>query len=807
MRTVFVVSLGCVLGVILGGGWILTASSQEWWTRLSAVFHDKAPPAMNPWGRSASPQPILSANEPTAPEPSVPRYGDNFVEDSGYGLRYIHTPKIVDRSSLNQLRAAIRTRGERGIADLQRRIAQLDATPSGSMATALERCRLQTWLATLFLSEGNFAEAERWIGRATESASVLPREVQTNLLALRGVAALRRGEIENCIDCRGPSSCIFPLDPAAVHALPSGSTEALQCFLAYLEQRPDDLGIRWLLNIAAMTLGEYPDAVPTPFRLPLPDSNGSSGLGRFTNVAGEAGLLVRGPNMAGTGLFDDFDGDGWPDLLTTSIDADLGASLFLNQGDGTFEDHATTSHLADQPLALNASQADFDNDGDLDVVLLRGGWEDAAPLTLLRNNGAGVFEDVTVHAGLGEPIATQSAAWGDFNNDGFVDLFVAGEYLDTSVDGLFAPEVNGQGPDLRNRCRLYQNRGDGTFVDVAAKAGVLNQRYAKGAAWGDFDDDGWIDLYVSNFGAPNRLYHNQGDGTFVDVAPKLGVDAPRNSFACWFWDYDNDGRLDLFAVGFSATMNTLAADAFGEPVGPFERSRLYRNLGPEGFREVTAEVGLDHPLLAMGASLGDIDNDGYLDIYLGTGRPSYSYLIPSRLFRNVEGRRFEDVTSATGTGHLQKGHGIAFADYDLDGDLDIFAQFGGAVPGDRSHNALFQNPGTHHHWLRLKLVGIESNRSALGARIRVDLTNPDGSRRSIHRQIGGGSSFGGNSLVETIGLRDASSVQRVQVTWPASGKVQTFSNVPANQTLEIRENRPPIPVAPPPTPRDDAATE
>ena len=157
----------------------------------------------------------------------------------------------------------------------------------------------------------------------------------------------------------------------------------------------------------------------------------------------------------------------------------------------------------------------------------------------------------------------------------------------------------------------------------------------------------------------------------------------------------------------------------------------------------------------MGCNFGDIDNDGFLDIYLGTGGMCYEYLVPNLMFKNVDGRRFEDVTSSSGTGHLQKGHGVSFADWDGDGDLDFFCELGGAVPGDKSYNLLFQNPGHGRHWLKVKLVGTATNRAALGAKIKVELKSLDGSSRSIHRTIGNNSSFGGNSLVESIGLLDA----------------------------------------------------
>ena len=189
----------------------------------------------------------------------------------------------------------------------------------------------------------------------------------------------------------------------------------------------------------------------------------------------------------------------------------------------------------------------------------------------------------------------------------------------------------------------------------------------------------------------------------------------------------------------------------------------------------------------MGSNFGDIDNDGYLDIYLGTGRPDYSYLVPNVLFKNVDGRRFEDVTDSTGTGHLQKGHGVAFADWDRDGDLDLFVEIGGAAPGDRAHNVLFQNPGHGRHWLAVKLVGTRTNRAAIGAKLRVDVAGRDGRMRSIFREVSGGSSYGGNSFVQHIGLVEADQAETIEVIWPVSKSRQTFRHVAADRTIVITE--------------------
>ena len=201
---------------------------------------------------------------------------------------------------------------------------------------------------------------------------------------------------------------------------------------------------------------------------------------------------------------------------------------------------------------------------------------------------------------------------------------------------------------------------------------------------------------------------------------------------------------------------------------------------------MSREVGLDRPVPVMSVNAGDIDNDGLLDLHIGTGSMNLSGLVPDLMFANV-GDRFEDVTESTGTGHLQKGHGVSFADWNEDGDLDLFVVLGGGYPGDRGYNALFHNPGHKRHWLKVKLVGTKTNRSALGARIHVELPVSDGKTRSIFRAIGNNGSFGGNSLVESIGLGDQTSVTRLTVYWPVTHTTQSFHDISADQAIEITE--------------------
>ena len=669
-------------------------------------------------GRAGAPRLAAVAPPPSvaAPAPEVAKSPALFVdlealEDGGLGFAQLYTGPIHDPKSLRELRDAIQARGHLGLAVMGAELDQLHLGAQSSGDEVVYASKLMKNLGLLEMYEGRFDEAAATFDRALTLVrpEVVALKERAHLRAIRGVIALRQGEVSNCIACVGPSSCIFPIVPEAAHSRQAGSRAAIEHFTASLKDVPGDIRVRWLLNLAYMTLGEYPDKVPAEYLVPIDAFRSKMDVGRFDNVALKAGLTVRGPNMAGGSIFDDFTGDGLPDLFSTSLDADRGASLYVNKGDGTFANRSRGAGLDDQVYALNVARADFDNDGDLDVVLLRGAWDKPMRPSLLRNKGDGTFDDVTLASGLGEPISSESAAWGDYDDDGFLDLFVCGESIPpTGPDASFRP-------DPRNRCRLYHNRGDGTFVNVAAEAGVENLGCAKGSAWGDYDGDGKLDLYVSNMNGPSRLYHNEGNGKFRDVAATLGV-AASDGFACWFWDYDNDGKLDLFVNSRGISLAEEVAVALHLPDQHPIHSHLYRNIGREGFRDVTVEVGLDHPTTPMGCNIGDVDNDGYLDVYVGTGGMAFSHLVPNLMFKNVDGKRFEDVTLSSGTGHLQKGHGVSFADYDDDGDLDFFVEAGGAVPGDSAYNILFQNPGHGRHWLKLKLVGTKTNRSAIGRR-------------------------------------------------------------------------------------------
>jgi len=630
-------------------------------------------------------------------------------------------------------------------------------------------------LANLLLRQGENEEAAALHDEAMRIAEEHGARLRASAYRARGKIHLRRAEVANCIERHNAACCVFPIAGEGVHTDREPAREAFESYLRAVEDEPS-LETMWLLNVSAMALGEHPGGVPEAYRIPLDRFESAHDIGRFVDVAPVLG--VDALNLCGGVIADDMDGDGLLDIVTSSFDPGEPLRFYRSDGEGGFEDLSDVSRASDQLGGLNIVAADYDDDGDRDVLVLRGAWLNAdgeIRNSLLRNDG-GVFVDVTHEAGLAQPARpTQAAAWADFDNDGDLDLYVANESM---VEiSLGAKNHPGQ---------LFRNKGDGTFEDVAASAGVTNDRMGKGVCAGDYDDDGDMDLYVSNIGG-NRLYRNRGDGTFVDVAPELGVTAPESrSFACWFFDYDNDEDLDLFVGAYDADIGDLAADALGrghDATAPC----LYRNEGDGTFSEVARELGLGRPSLPMGANFGDFDHDGYLDMLLGTGDPGFETLMPNVALRNDAGRGFQDVTLSGGFGHLQKGHGIAFADFDNDGDQDVYHQLGGFFPADVFHNALYQSPGHGNRFVYVSLRGVKSNRSGIGCRITVRATGPEG-RRTFHRAVGSVSSFGGSPLLrQEIGLGDSTGIERVEVWWPASGVRQAVDGVELDTWIEVIE--------------------
>jgi tetratricopeptide (TPR) repeat protein len=578
-----------------------------------------------------------------------------------------------------------------------------------------------------------------------------------------GIAYLHKSEMENGVYRTPGERCLLPMRPGNAYAKTGDSEKAVEYFLKYLEQKPSELEVRWLLNVAYMTLGTYPGKVPPQYVIPPSAFASAENVGRFVDVAPQAGLDVFA--MAGGVAVDDFENNGRLDIVTSTLDSCGPMHFFHNNGDGTFTDRAAKAGLADQLGGLNLIQADYNNDGCTDILLLRGAWESAQRRSLLRNNCDGTFTDVTAGSGLGTPTSSQAAVWVDINNDGLLDLFVGNE---------------------DRPAELFLNKGNGKFEDISKAAGIDRVMFSKGVAAADYDNDGWPDLYISNLNGTNVLYHNNHDNTFTEVAKQAGVPGSGHGFATWFFDYDNDGWPDLFVTSYFVSVDETARTYLGLPHNA-TTLKLYQNMKDGTFRDVTTEVGLDKVFMPMGANFGDIDNDGFLDIYMGTGNPSYGSLVPNVLLRNHEGKYFVDVTASSGTGELHKGHAVAFADLDNDGDEDIITSIGGATPGDSHAMRVFENPGNGNDWINLKLVGVKTNRSAIGARIKVTVENKGRGSRSIYRTVGSGGSFGASPLQQHVGLGESAKIVDLEIWWPTSNTRQHFSEVDKNQFLEIKE--------------------
>ncbi len=604
------------------------------------------------------------------------------------------------------------------------------------------------------------------------------------------ISYFRHGELQNCIHDHSSASCIIPISPSAIHHQTDGSRGAVELYTQILEKEPYNIEALWMLNLSYMTLGQYPDGVPENWLIPESVFESEYPLRRFTDVASKSGVAVN--DLAGGSILEDFNKDGYLDIVCSSWFPNHPIRYFINNGDGTFKDQTEKAGLIRHQGGLNLLQTDYNNDGYPDIFILRGAWLEGRgnhPNTLLRNNTDGTFTDVTIQAGLLSYHPTQTATWNDFNNDGWLDLFIGNE---STQDNLHS-------------CELYINNHDGTFTEVAKKAGLEvsteeNPYFIKGVTSGDYNNDLLTDIYVSILrptNVNNKLYKNQGldkDGIplFKEVSIQSGLEEVIPTFPTWFWDYDNDGWLDIFAAGYNHDPHQhITHDITLEYLGEKHTAQtgvLFRNMGDGTFKNVSERTNLDKIMFAMGANFGDLDNDGWLDFYLGTGDMGYESVIPNRMFRNDKGQLFQDVTQAGGFGHLQKGHAISFGDLDNDGDQDIYAVMGGGYQGDFFYNALFENPyQDENSWITINLVGVQSNRFGIGSRLEITV-DEEGTDRKIYRDINSGGSFGASPLRAEIGLGKVDSIKEIKVIWAGSGTIQVLKDVPCCQYLSVTEN-------------------
>ncbi len=630
--------------------------------------------------------------------------------------------------------------------------------------------------------EEGISELEKTLAARFPDGTVTPESrPYYELLAL---AYLRLGEQENCLMNHTSESCLLPIRGEGIHSIRRGSENAIRYFRKLLESDTTDLQSRWLLNIAYMTLGEYPEEVPGEYLIPDNVFDSDTDFPRFHDRAIQLG--VDHTSLAGGSITEDFNNDGYLDIFITSWGLTDQARLLLANGKGGYKDHTEEAGITGITSGLNAIQADYDNDGLTDILILRGGWLPrivAQPNSLLKNLGNGRFRDVTREAGLFTRYPTQTAAWTDLNLDGFLDLFVGNEWYPS---------------------RVYINNRDGSFSDATTQWTSGIENLVKGVAAGDINNDMLPDIYLSTLTGDNILLLNTGD-KLVDVAQEAGVTQPDMSFPCWFFDFNQDGHDDIFVAGYQITTENgmdmsemfrsltrnVALDYLGRDHDG-ESPRLYLNKGDGTFSNVTDSAGLNTVLYAMGSNFGDLNNDGYPDFYIGTGAPDFNSQVPNRMFLNDGGRQFLDVTTAGGFGQIQKGHGISWADLDNDGDQDIYTVIGGAMEGDVYGNMLYENPGFAHHWLVLRLEGTTANRSAIGARVEIVTRQPGDSTQTFYHRIGSGGSFGANSLQLEAGLGKALEIKEITIHWPVTdAKPQVITGLKMNAHFRIKQGEDP----------------
>lgn len=534
----------------------------------------------------------------------------------------------------------------------------------------------------------------------------------------------------------------------------------------------------------------------------------------FRHFAGERTSQL--PEDMGSGAaWIDYDRDGWLDLFVVNTSGPLTwnseqmdrspahTALYRSNGDGTFTDVSAEAGVDLRAWGMGVAAGDVDNDGWPDLFVTTYGTN-----VLYLNNGDGTFSEATQAAGLGERRGFWTgAAWGDYDRDGDLDLYVTGyvRYSEEEGTGEVATQYDVEAPASINpssfppeRNLLYRNNGDGTFTEVAEPAGVADPE-GRGlmATWADFTGDGWPDLYVANDVSDNRLYRNNGDGTFEDISHPARVADYRGAMGLAVGDWDADEDLDLFISHWIAQENALYTNLGRPSESPAGSSRRSIQFMDEADRYGLGQIALDY--VGWGTSFFDYNNNGRLDLFVANGstlqqsdRPERLVPMSDLLFwnRGPDAGFFEaSVVSGTSVfrdargAPLTKafvGRGAAFGDYDNDGDLDIFV-----VNHDGPGQLLRNESDDRHHWLKVRLEGRTSNRSAIGARLRLVA----GGHAQI-REVGAqGSYLSQNALVQHFGLGEHATVDTLEIGWP-SGHRQVETDIDADQTLHLREEPP-----------------
>ncbi len=534
---------------------------------------------------------------------------------------------------------------------------------------------------------------------------------------------------------------------------------------------------RYWLWLAAQKAGGYPEAVAPELRMTARDGYHPTTV-RLEDVASRIGLdKISGGR--GSAVFD-ADGDGRLDVVFAGAHA--GCGIYRNNGVGadglaSFSDASTGSGLDRCVYAFALAAGDYDNNGRTDLYVSSLGFYNGQG-KLMRNNGVGAdgrltFSDVTAEAGLETWGPGFTATWVDYDGDGYLDL-----YLANNLGGFF---------DRKTPNRLFHNNGDGTFSDVTADAGLDTRWTSIGAAWGDFSNNGRPDLFVSCLGR-GQLFRNNGAGadgkvTFTEVGREAGVDAPANGSVALVCDIDDDGWLDIVQFTYSRPDDAIHTLRHGH--GPPDGSplRVLRNNRDGTFTDIAEDLGITGCWGTMSANAGDFDNDGHLDLFLGNGDPAMDRNEASVLLANDGRGSLRNVGFTAGLPFTGKGHGVNLADLAGDGRLHLIVAAGGIYPGDLLANSVFRPVERPGNYLNVRLVGTDSNRDAIGARIKLTAGG-----RDQHRLVSGGSFFGCLPLEQHFGLGELAHADALSIRWPR-GRSQTVDNPPVNTTIQIVEGR------------------
>ena len=529
-----------------------------------------------------------------------------------------------------------------------------------------------------------------------------------------------------------------------------------------LDANPGNERARGWLWMTAQKMGGYPDFVPGNYRIEVRAGYAPTTL-EYEDIAAKIGL-DKTSGGRGTAIFD-YDNDGYLDILIASSHG--GCNLYHNNGDGTFTDVSIGSGWDTCVNVFGLTVGDYDNDGYPDVLASRLGFY-AGDCQLLHNNGDGTFTDVTEQAGLKVWGPCFTAAWVDYDGDGFLDLFIA-----NNLGGLF---------EKKTPNRLFHNNGDGTFTEVTEPAGLSSLWPTTSGAWGDYNNDGHPGVFMSSALGRSQLFRNNGDGTFTNVSQEAGVDALCFGSPAFWWDYDNDGWLDLAQFTWSNHEDVLYTWEHGEGPPDGHPMHLYHNNRDGTFTDVGRDLGLTGCFGTMSGNVADLNNDGYIDIVFGNGSPKMDRLEPIALYQ-YDGQKFQNITFTAGFPFLGKSHGVNIGDLFGDGRMSILVGAGGVYPGDLLTANVYCPKKLVGNYLNVRLVGTKSNKSAIGARVSLKAGG-----RSQMRLVSGGSNAGCMPFEQHFGLATTTAVDSLEILWP-SGLRQIFGGLPVNKSLEFTEGQ------------------